>query len=212
VKHLRRVAVMFAAAPSVYDGFAGVDVWNKTRDARRFPGGMPVVAHPPCAQWGRLKAFANDDPAEKLLALFAVEQIRTWGGVLEHPFPSSLWTEANLPRPGVRDRIGGFTFPVHQTWFGHRARKPTLLYIVGVEPFALPSLPYSMAEPSVVISTSTKKGERLPALSGAHRAATPPEMAKWLIAVARAVRIPTQTAQQQVARAQFEDQVVEVAA
>lgn len=42
------VAVLFARQDSHYKSIAGVDVWDIDRDARKWPGGMPVVAHPPC--------------------------------------------------------------------------------------------------------------------------------------------------------------------
>lgn len=53
------VAVLFARQDSTYKALSGVDVYDIDRDARTFQGGMPVVAHPPCRAWGRLRAFAN---------------------------------------------------------------------------------------------------------------------------------------------------------
>lgn len=53
------VAVLFARADSIYKGLPGVDVYDADRDARTFPGGCPVVAHPPCRAWavsGRLRS------------------------------------------------------------------------------------------------------------------------------------------------------------
>ena len=188
---MRRVAVLFAATPSVYDALPGLDVYNAARDARTFPGGMPVVAHPPCAQWGRLRAFARDDQAERDLAPWALDQVQRWGGVLEHPFASVLWRHRALPAPGTRDRFGGFSLPVNQNWFGHRARKPTLLYVVGLEPRALPPFPLSIAEPTATIETEIRgRPGALPAVSRRERSATPPQFAEWLVKVARSTRTP----------------------
>ena len=97
------VAVLFARADSCYKALPGCDVWDAERDARRWPGGCPVVAHPPCRAWGRLRHFAKPRPDEKALALWAVEQVRKFGGVLEHPASSTLWPAAGLPAPGARD-------------------------------------------------------------------------------------------------------------
>lgn len=182
--------MLFAATPSVYDALSGLDVYNEARGARSFPGGTPVIAHPPCAQWGRLRYFARNDPTEKGLAVFAVNQVRRWGGVLEHPFASTLWKEQGLPEPGRRDSFGGFTLPVNQNWFGHRARKPTLLYIVGLEPRDLPSFPYTIAPPTATIETEIRgRPGALPADSRRERSATPPKLAEWLVQVARSTRV-----------------------
>jgi hypothetical protein len=78
---------------------------------------------------------------ERELAFFAVEVVRAYGGVLEHPARSKLWPEYKLPRPGHTDSFGGFTLPVDQHWFGHRAKKATFLYIVGTSPKDLPPIP-----------------------------------------------------------------------
>ncbi|HVZ17910.1 MAG TPA: hypothetical protein VG897_12380, partial [Terriglobales bacterium] len=81
---MRDVAILFARQDSNYKAMTGTDVFDIDRDARTFAGGMPVVAHPPCRMWGRLRQFAKGRPDEKALGIWAVDQVRTWGGVLEH--------------------------------------------------------------------------------------------------------------------------------
>lgn len=90
------VAALFVRADSIYKTMPGVDAWDIERDARKWPGGCPVVAHPPCRAWGRLRQFAKPRPDEKDLAPWAVEKVRRWGGVLEHPANSSLWIACGL--------------------------------------------------------------------------------------------------------------------
>lgn len=77
------VAVLFARRRSVYHTMAGCDVYCERRDARNYAGCLPVVAHPPCRAWSRLRAFAKPRPGERDLAFFALEQVRRCGGVLE---------------------------------------------------------------------------------------------------------------------------------
>jgi len=77
------VAVLFARADSVYKTIPGCDVWDIERDARRWPGGCSVVAHPPCRAWGRLRTFANPRKGERLLATWAVRQVRKWGSMTD---------------------------------------------------------------------------------------------------------------------------------
>jgi hypothetical protein len=182
------VAVLFARSDSNYKAI-DCDVWDELRDARKFEGGQPVVAHPPCRAWGRLRQFANPMPWEKDLALFAVDQVRRWGGVLEHPAGSKLWDAAGLPRPGSVDNFGGWTLPILQKDFGHKAEKATWLYIVGVAPAQLPVLPLVLGEAKYVVSSSGRRkdgtrSKRRPEITKSEREHTPPLLASWLVQVA----------------------------
>lgn len=181
---MSQVAVLFARADSVYKTLPDCDVWDIERDARTWQGGAPVVAHPPCRAWGRLRKFAKPRPDEKELALFAVEKVRTFGGVLEHPEGSTLWPVAGLPAPGRRDAFGGWTLPIYQSWWGHRADKATLLYIVGCEPNNVPDMPMMLGEATHVIAQS-RKNNRRPEVTKAEREHTPPALAAWLAELAR---------------------------
>lgn len=180
-----QVAVLFARADSVYKTLPDCDVWDAERDARRWPGGCPVVAHPPCRAWGRLRQFAKPREDERDLAVFAVEQVRRFGGALEHPVGSQLWPFAGLPVPGMRDSFGGWTLPIHQHWWGHKAEKATLLYVVGVEPAAVPAIPFRIDQPTHCIRPA--KGSSLPTVTKAEREHTPAQLAAWLVDLARRV-------------------------
>lgn len=56
------VAALFVRRDSVYKTMSCVDAFDFDRDALTFAGGMPVVAHPPCRSWGRLRQFAKARP------------------------------------------------------------------------------------------------------------------------------------------------------
>jgi hypothetical protein len=183
------ISVLFARADSNYKTIPDVDVWDAERDALTWPGGTPVVAHPPCRAWGRLRHFAKPRPDEKALAYFAIEAVRKFGGVLEHPASSTLWPDAGLPAPGKRDQFGGWTLGVNQHWWGHRAEKKTLLYICGVEPRDIPPLPLRLDDPTHIVGSSRRKSAiRLPEVSKAEREHTPPDFAVWLVELARRCR------------------------
>lgn len=197
------IAALFAREDSVYKTIPGCDVWDIERDARRWPGGCPVVAHPPCRAWGRLRTFAKPRPDEKDLARWAVAQIRRWGGVLEHPESSSLWADQNLPRPGsAPDAYGGWTLPIHQYWWGHRAQKKTWLYIVGCSPRDIPDIPMVLGTASCRIRLDKRRadGSRIkkgdadyqPLLGDAEREHTPEALARWLVELARRCARQTQ--------------------
>lgn len=171
------VAVLFARHRSVYKSLPACDVWDEARDARNYAGEWPVIAHPPCRSWGRLRGMAKPRPGESELALFAVDAVRRCGGVLEHPSASQLWPLAGLPALGARDGFGGFTLPILQSWFGHRAPKSTWLYCVGVSPALVPPLPFQLGIPP----------GRIEAMCRAERERTPVELALWLVSLARLI-------------------------
>jgi len=131
--------------------------------------------------------FAKPRHDERALAPWAIDQVRTWGGVLEHPYASKLWPELGLPEPGQVDEFGGWTLPIHQHWFGHRAEKKTRLYIVGCEPWNIPDMPIRMDEPTHVIGDSGRValGNKRPEVSKAEREHTPPDLAVWLVELAK---------------------------
>ncbi len=167
--------------------------WDDRRDARTYAGPWPIVAHPPCGPWGRLRHLSrHDDPG---LALFAVGQVRRWGGILEHPAWSKLWTACSLPLPGeLPDRFGGFSLAIDQVDFGHVARKATWLYVLGARGlrFAFPS----PGRPTHYVGCDTRWRRRaraegrplLKAASAQQRRRTPVAFAEWLLELATSSR------------------------
>jgi hypothetical protein len=138
------VAALFVEANGHYFGLPGVDPWDAERDARKYAGPDPVVAHPPCQLWTNF-AFLNfkryggdhnkpgNDGGCFASALAAV---RRYGGVLEHPAFSHAWTAHNLFRP---NHPGWFycgdqewVCEVWQSAYGHPARKRTWLFYSGL--------------------------------------------------------------------------------
>ncbi len=185
---MHAVAILFARSDSIYKTIEGCDVYDAERDARTFTGGSPVIAHPPCRLWGQMRHFSNAPESEKELALWSIRQVHAHGGVLEHPASSTLWQVAGLPEPGERDSFGGWTLPVSQFWFGHKAEKRTRLYIVGVEPGALPPIPFRLGEPEWTCSQSRNRKTTKREISKAEREHTPRDFALWLLETARKTR------------------------
>lgn len=181
------ITVLFARSDSIYKTFQGCDVFDIDRDALNWQGGSPVVAHPPCRAWGQLRHWAKPQPGEKELAIWAVHQVRQYGGVLEHPARSTLWPEAGLPEPGDTDQWGGWTLVIDQNWWGHRARKRTRLYIVGCRPGDLPVMPLALGEAPCTLGLYSGRNRRKcrPSITKPEREATPEALAKWLVETAR---------------------------
>lgn len=143
---LRTVAALYVLKDGPYSNREGVDPWPESRDARLYAGPHPVVAHPPCARWGRYWGggpMLARTPRQKKLGddggcfAAALQAVRTYGGVLEHPEASYAWPWFGLhrpPRAGGWERadiLGGWTCCVEQGHYGHRSRKATWLYLYG---------------------------------------------------------------------------------
>lgn len=149
---MQDIAALYVAKNGPYFGIEGVDPWDEERDARTYTGPHPVVAHPPCQRWGKfwrgqpgnirrgkVETLGDDDGCFEQ----AIDAVRNFGGVLEHPENSHAWDEFGLskpPRQGgwIKADAHGWTCRVEQGQYGHYCPKPTWLYTVGVDP--LPNL------------------------------------------------------------------------
>lgn len=201
------VAALYVETNGVYFGLPDVDPWDKTRDARLYAGPHPVVAHPPCERWGRywhggpsarVRRVKGDDDGCFAAALDAV---RRWGGVLEHPEASAAWDAFGIKRPlrgggwSLADDVGGWTCCVEQGHYGHPARKATWLYARGI---VLPSLTWGRssasrrrdagchsAEERRRTRGRRANGDIIELLSKSQRAATPVAFRDVLLEMAR---------------------------
>ena len=139
------VAALYVQKNGIYFGREDVDPWDEGRDARKYRGPHPVVAHPPCQRWG---AYAKGGPSAPGTAMLgddggcfahALWVVRTFGGVIEHPAKSGAWAWFGITRPATQgwvraDAMGGWTCRVDQGCWGHPAVKATWLYMVGAPP------------------------------------------------------------------------------
>lgn len=195
------IAALYVATGGCYFGHEGVDPWDEKRDARLYAGPWPVVAHPPCARWSRLAGLVEARWGHRRgedggCFASALESIRRWGGVLEHPAYSDAWARFLLPAPPssggwVRGIDGGWACHIEQRRYGHRAQKATWLYAFGVR--ELPSLKWG-SEPGARsdcwvswCSNHTRKrgGEIKNRLGRRERNATPVEFRDLLLGIAR---------------------------
>lgn len=209
---LPTIAALYVETNGAYYGLPGVDPWDETRDARKYDGPHPVVAHPPCQRWGKLWAGqplyikntgirkTKGDDAGCFAA--ALASVRKWGGVIEHPWGSHAWAHFGLNKPAraggwiMADFFGGWTCCVEQGRYGHYARKPTLIYAFGVD---VPELDWGIGEPrldpAVVARMGLKRAKRLGEVgsrgggqNSTPRIHTPPAFRNLLIDMARSVR------------------------
>ena len=139
----RTVAALYVERDGAYWNMPDVDAWDEQRDARLYNGPYPVVAHPPCQRWGAMAAvnFArwggehNRPGNDGGCFLSALNAIRAWGGVIEHPAKSRAWAEYGLKKPlgtGWHQCASDeWVCEVWQSAYGHRANKATWIYYVG---------------------------------------------------------------------------------
>lgn len=151
---MKTIAALFVEKNGVYFGLPNIEPWDRLRDARRYNGPYPVVAHPPCERWGRYWSGGPSAPVRLQKGddggcfASALDAVRRFGGIIEHPEASHAWHAFGLnapPRCGgwvVADFLGGWTCCIEQGHYGHRSRKATWLYAHGIE---LPSLKWGRA-------------------------------------------------------------------
>jgi len=208
----RTVAALFVDTQrGPYAAMPGVECWGVERDARTYPGPHPVVAHPPCERWGKFwrgglqagKTLATGTvvPVHRLgddggCFAAALDAVRCWGGVLEHPAGSNAWAAHGLAAPlaegwHAADFLGGWTCQIEQGHWGHPARKATWLYANGVD---LPSLVWGQSAAMGRITCGHRQGKSMLrpgqfAVRKSERHLTPPAFAELLVAIARSAKV-----------------------
>lgn len=198
------VAALFIDPRGPYPDLVGTEhCWDKDRNARLYPGPWPVVAHPPCKRWCRLAKFVERRSDGRLAVgaddgcfSFALEAVRKWGGVLEHPAWSLAWGAHSLIAPPARgwqrDMDGGWACEIAQSAYGHECHKLTWLYYVGSTP---PSeCRWERPEGTMVVSHCSRRGDgsywqdNRPRLSKRKASLTPVAFAEFLVELAGSSR------------------------
>jgi hypothetical protein len=199
--NVQTVAALFVETDGCYFGLPGVDPWDEARDARLYDGPYPVVAHPPCQRWGAMANVnyarwggehnrpGNDGGCFKS----ALDAVRVFGGVLEHPAKSRAWGHFGLVKPigiGWQRCFGdGWTCEVWQSAYGHRANKATWLYYSGdVIP---PDLDWARPVGSHQVGFHDQRGpsRNKPTLPRREASATPHAFRDLLLSIARTAQL-----------------------
>lgn len=193
------VAILCAAKKSVYHSMSDLDVYDEVRDSRTFPGGMPVVAHPPCRRWtrfgmammkARLTRYGIVTPEsevneERELGLFCARSVVENGGILEQPAGSKLFEAADIPLPDSSQSDKSFSIHVWQSWWGYPVKKGTWLYFSGIRkdnihiPFRLWNTPPGQQW------YWYNRGKGSGSANAHIRSHTVPAFAEWLVSLAR---------------------------
>jgi len=168
-----RVAVLCCATNSIYKTMPEVDAYDIKRDVRTYSGDLPVVAHPPCRAWSAYTRHqAKPEPGEAELGLWCADKLRECGGILEHPAHSHLFEAAGMPKPGEEHQELK-TVSVWQAWWGYPMRKATWLCFSKINTMDL-DFPFLLHAPG-----ADRRRQQL--MSKHERAATCPELARWLV-------------------------------
>jgi hypothetical protein len=193
------IAALYVQTNGCYFGLPDVDPWDEERDARKYAGPWPVVAHPPCHLWVNLAAVNfkryggehNRPGNDGGCFAAALAAVRRWGGVLEHPAFSNAWRAHGLIGPrldsgwSMADAIlhpageFGWICEVWQSAYGHKARKRTWLYGVGIRP---PEMRWTR-DPGTHQCGWFDRNK--PTLTKREASATPPAFRDLLIGIAR---------------------------
>jgi len=142
----------------------GLDLWTAERNTYNFAGSNPVIAHPPCAQWSRMKSFARSNQHEKDLAVFCWEAVMRNGGIFEHPAGSSFFSFIGANRDHL--------FSVDQHWWNFPCRKRTYLY-------------FNRCEPGIYPLNFSHPMRKVHNMHSGDRAIMPLEFCEWLVSAVR---------------------------
>lgn len=190
------VAALFVQPKGCYYNLDFVDAWPEARDARKYDGALPVVAHPPCQLWGNLAAvnFArwggehNRPGNDQGCFASALASVRRCGGVLEHPAASKAFAAHGITPPASmgwqRVMCGGWVCEVWQSAYGHKCDKKTWLYYFGEN--KPDELNWNRPRGTHQIGGECRQGpwKNRPSIQGAEASATPPPFRDALIALA----------------------------
>lgn len=145
----KHIAALFVQSDGVYSGWPWIDAWDAARDARKYSGDLPVVAHPPCQLWGALARVNysrwggehNRPGNDGGCFAAALDSVVRFGGVLEHPAKSYAFESHGLDKPTFGEwtkTADGWVTEVWQSAYGHKANKATWLFYAGKkQPFPL---------------------------------------------------------------------------
>ena len=191
------IAALFVISGGSYYGLPDVDPWDIHRDARKYQGPWPVVAHPPCQRWGKLGAANyhrwggehNRPGNDAGCFAAALSAVRRFGGVLEHPAESHAWPTFGLTEPpplGWGSSGDGWVCEVWQSAYGHRANKRTWLFYIGQRP---PELRWDRIIGTHQIGFYDKRGKmkNKPTLSPREANSTPEQFRDELIRLANLI-------------------------
>lgn len=189
-----QVAALFVDPKGHYPRLPDVDPWDETRDARLYAGPFPVVAHPPCNRWVNFAALNfkryggehNRPGNDGGCFASALNAVRTWGGVLEHPAESNAWQAFDLTRPTglgwTKVHPTEWVCEVWQSAYGHAARKRTWLVYVSPSGFPPYEADWSRQPGTAQIGWFDRNK---PTLGKKAASRTPEAFAEFLICLAR---------------------------
>jgi len=190
------VAALFVDPKGIYAEFPCVDPWDASRDARLYSGPHPVVAHPPCARWCQLAGLVEAVHGHKRgddggCFAAALEAVRKYGGVLEHPAWTLAWPAFGLSPPpafGWQKNIdGSWVCEVAQSAYGNPCRKLTWLYYVGDAP-PEPAIWTRPKRTKAVSQLRNHWNAVVPRASKREASATPRAFAEFLLRLARSAQ------------------------
>jgi hypothetical protein len=189
---MRTVAALYIDPTGHYPTIPGLDCWDATRDARKYAGPHPVVAHPPCHLWTNFAELNYRRYGKESLRpgndagcfSAALKAIRAYGGVLEHPAFTKAWARFCLVRPipgqWRQADLNEWVCEVWQSAYGHKARKRTWLVYVGKD--APPDADWSRPAGTHQCGWFDRIK---PVLSKREASLTPLAFAEWLVSLAR---------------------------
>lgn len=169
---IEKIPVLFTNVISNYNNDNRFEPYNINNDAMNFNDNRPLIAHPPCRLWSKLKGLSTAPQHERGLAYHALYLVYKNGGILEHPYPSDLWNQTGLLTTKLKKNH--ILLKINQGNFGLEIRKPTLLFINGLTHNQLPDYPF-MENPKIYQKIENLKKDK--------RSETPPQLIEFFYSI-----------------------------
>lgn len=196
------VAALYVECRGVYFDKPDIRPYCVCMDAKGYEGPYPVIAHPPCSRWSALASLTEATHGYKVgddggCFKAALESVRTYGGVLEHPAQSKAYDAFGLPHPKPGEgwthvRDDEWVCYVEQFHYGHKARKATWLFYVGHIPLPCISeraddsrIKFAITTGGVLGSKARANARGKETMDKSEHSTTPPAFREYLLRLAR---------------------------
>lgn len=123
-----QIPILCVDKQSNYFKCPDADCYDAARDMHTYSGSSPVICHPPCRNFVKVRINVKFSQGELDIARRCYDLVQLYGGIIEQPKWSIMFDWLGI-KP---------TLCIDQSWFGLNYSKQTWLYFKDVKPLRFP--------------------------------------------------------------------------